>query len=285
MNPQKTIIMADSGCDVNKVYRDQYGIRLLPFHVYYPEKDYLDSVDIDPMMIYKRFPDEFPSTSTPSMAEISDALDQAVAEGYENAIIVCISHCFSGTYNAVRLIGTQRDDIHVYAFDTLNISVSSGLYAIWAARKLEEGWSAEKIAEELPKKLPEGNIFFYMDTLKYLQRGGRIGRLSGMVGSILKIKPVISCDSEGAYYTVGMIRGERQSKKKLMESVVKFTGDAKATICVEEGGGNHLEALEFESMLRTNLPQCEFIREQQITASLAINTGPGLIGVGVLKNP
>ena len=218
------------------------------------------------------------------MAEINDALDEAVAAGFENAIVVCISHCFSGTYNAVRLISTQRDDIHVYAFDTRNISVSSGLYAIWAARKLEEGWSAGQIAEALPGKLADGNIFFYMDTLKYLQRGGRIGRLSGMVGSILKIKPVISCDEEGAYYTVGMIRGERQSKKKLLESVVRFVDGQKAIVCVEEGG-NHLQALEFEAMLKEQLPQCEFLMEQQITASLAVNTGPGLIGVGVLKNP
>ena len=76
MNPSKTAVIADSGCDVPQMFRDKYDIRLLPFHIIYPERDYLDSVDIDPRMIYKRFPDEFPSTSTPSISEVNDVIDR-----------------------------------------------------------------------------------------------------------------------------------------------------------------------------------------------------------------
>ncbi len=284
MNPSKTAVIADSGCDVPQMFRDKYDIRLLPFHIIYPERDYLDSVDIDPRMIYKRFPDEFPSTSTPSISEVNDVIDKVLEDGYERAIFVCISHNFSGTFNAVRLASSERDDIEIFAFDSLNISLCAGLYAIWAAKRLAEGCSFDEVVGDLPEKRKDGNIFFYMDTLKYLQRGGRIGKLSGSVGSLLRLKPIISCDPEGVYYTAGLIRGERLGKKKLMEIVVNFARGRKAWVIVGEGNA-HLEALEFEGLLKANLPDAEFLTRKQITASLAVNTGPGLIGVGILLDP
>lgn len=284
MNRAKTAIIADSGCDVPMNFREKYDIRLLPFHIIYPEKDYLDSVDIDPLMIYRRFPDEFPSTSTPSIADVDDVIDKALQDGYERAIIFCISHGFSGSYNAARLAASERDDIKIFVFDTFKVSLSAGLYAIWAAEKLAEGWSYDQVVEKLPSMIPDGNIFFYMDTLQYLQRGGRIGKLAGSVGSLLKLKPIITCDETGVYTKAGLIRGERLGKKKLMEVIQNFARGSKSWVLVGEGNA-HLEALEFESMLKQNLPDAEFLGRKQITASLALNSGPGLIGVGILKNP
>ncbi|MGI6106844.1 MAG: DegV family protein [Lachnospiraceae bacterium] len=284
MNRSKTAIIADSGCDVPMSFREKYDIRLLPFHIIYPEKDYLDSVDIDPLMIYRRFPDEFPSTSTPSIADVDDVIDKALQDGYERAIIFCISHGFSGSYNAARLAASERDDIKIFVFDTFKVSLSAGLYAIWAAEKLAEGWSYDQVVEKLPSMIPDGNIFFYMDTLQYLQRGGRIGKLAGSVGSLLKLKPIITCDETGVYTKAGLIRGERLGKKKLMEVIQNFAKGSKSWVLVGEGNA-HLEALEFESMLKQNLPDAKFLGRKQITASLALNSGPGLIGVGILKNP
>lgn len=104
MNKQKTAVVVDSGCDVSPEFRQKYDIRLLPFKVRYPEKEYLDAVDIDPMMVYRRFPGEIPTTSTPSPGDVVELMKGLKEEGFENVFVFCISDKLSGTYNTVRMV-------------------------------------------------------------------------------------------------------------------------------------------------------------------------------------
>ena len=149
MNKYKIAVLTDSGCDVPQNFREKYNIFMLPLRVMYPEKDYDDGVNIDPMMVYRRFPDEYPSTSTPSLAEVQDMFDRIRAEGYEKIIAVTISSGLSGTFNTIRLAAEQQDEMEIYVFDTKNISVASGIWAIWAAVKLENGWTFEEVDSKL----------------------------------------------------------------------------------------------------------------------------------------
>ena len=217
MNKYKIAVLTDSGCDVPQNFREKYNIFMLPLRVMYPEKDYDDGVNIDPMMVYRRFPDEYPSTSTPSLAEVQDMFDRIRAEGYEKIIAVTISSGLSGTFNTIRLAAEQQDEMEIYVFDTKNISVASGIWAIWAAVKLENGWTFEEVIAGLKNKIYDSKVMFYMDTLKYLKKGGRIGKVTSVVGEVLNLKPIISCNEEGIYYTVGLIRGAKQGKKKLLK--------------------------------------------------------------------
>ena len=91
MNKDKVAVLTDSGCDVPQNFREKYNIWMLPLRVMYPEKDYEDGVNIDPMMVYRRFPDEYPSTSTPSLAEVQDMFDRIREAGYEKIIAIAIS--------------------------------------------------------------------------------------------------------------------------------------------------------------------------------------------------
>ncbi len=284
MNEQKTAILVDSGCDVSAEQREKYGIRVLPLHVMYPEKDYADGVDIDPLMVYNRFPNEFPTTSTPSVAEAIDILEQLRDEGYEKVIAVCISSALSGTCNTIRLAATDIEDLTVFVFDTKNISIGAGLFAIWAAKKLKKGVSYEDLIRQMQDKIGDSKVFFYMDTLKYLQHGGRIGKVAGTVGEILKLKPLISCDETGAYYTVAKLRGSRLSKLRLLEEVVKYSFGHRVWIVVEEGDA-HADVLEMQKMIEDTPMEKRILFTQQITATMAINTGPGLVGVAVFREP
>ena len=219
MNKEKVAVLTDSGCDVPQNFREKYNIWMLPLRVMYPEKDYDDGVNIDPMMVYRRFPDEYPSTSTPSLAEVQDIFDEIQEAGYEKIIAVTISSGLSGTFNTIRLAAEQQDELDVFVFDTKNISVASGIWAIWAATKLENGWSFEEVKTGLINKIYDSKVMFYMDTLKYLKKGGRIGKVTSVVGEVLNLKPIISCNEEGIYYTVGLIRGAKQGKKKLLNEM------------------------------------------------------------------
>lgn len=290
MNNQKTAILIDSGCDIPAPVRKEYNIDILPLHVIYPEKDYQDGVDINPTMVYQRFPEEFPSTSTPSIMEVRDKFDELRIQGYERILAITISSNLSGTFNAVRLAAQEFEEdeetMEIFPFDTRNISIGAGLFAIWSAIQLRKGKTFREICAELPGKIQDSKVFFYMDTLKYLQRGGRIGKVAGAVGSLLQLKPIISCDGNGEYYTVAKIRGAKLSKLKLAEEVVKFGIGHKTWMVVEEGDA-HEEALALQDMLASHerLVDKQILYEGQITATMAVNTGPGLVGVAVFRDP
>lgn len=282
MNKQKTAVVVDSGCDVSAEMREKYDIRLLPFKVRYPEKEYLDAVDIDPMMVYRRFPGEIPTTSTPSPGDVSDLLKGLKEEGFENVFVFCISDKLSGTFNTVRMVSESYDTgLNVRPVDTLNISIACGLIAVWAADQLAQGRSFDEVDKGLPDVIRRSTVMFYMDTLEYLKHGGRIGSVEYMAANLLRIRPIIACDENGKYFTVAKIRGVKQARERLMKEVDRYIAGRKCWIAVAEGDA-HETAMQAMDALKAQYPQCQVVYELQIAASLAVNTGSGLLGIGIL---
>lgn len=280
MNSAKTAIMVDSGCDISQEFIEQYDIKVLRLKVLYGDKMYSDGLDIDPLEVYRRFPQEIPTTSTPNMYEVSELVNEIKSEGYERIIGITISSGLSGTYNAVAM-AFEEEDIETFAFDTKNISIGAGLLAMWAAKKLSEGWTFDAVKHGLNDKIGDSKVFFYMDTLDYLRKGGRISPAVAIVGKALNLKPVISCNEKGTYYTVSKIRGQHKGLEKLIDSLKDYIGDKKAYLAIMNGDGTkYLDGIR--ARIKELFPQCEVVVDKQITATMAIHTGPGLIGVGVL---
>lgn len=280
MNSAKTAIMVDSGCDISQEFIEQYDIKVLRLKVLYGDRMYSDGLDIDPLEVYRRFPQEIPTTSTPNMYEVSELVNEIKSEGYEKIIGITISSGLSGTYNAVAM-AFEEEDIETFAFDTKNISIGAGLLAMWAAKKLSEGWTFEAVKHGLNDKINDSKVFFYMDTLDYLRKGGRISPAVAIVGKALNLKPIISCNEKGTYYTVSKIRGQHKGLEKLMDSLKDYIGDKKAYLAIMNGDGTrYLDVIR--ARIKEMFPQCEVAVDKQITATMAIHTGPGLIGVGVL---
>lgn len=280
MNSAKTAIMVDSGCDISQEFIEQYDIKVLRLKVLYSDRMYSDGLDIDPLEVYRRFPQEIPTTSTPNMYEVSELVNEIKSEGYEKIIGITISSGLSGTYNAVAM-AFEEEDIETFAFDTKNISIGAGLLAMWAAKKLSEGWTFEAVKHGLNDKISDSKVFFYMDTLDYLRKGGRISPAVAIVGKALNLKPIISCNEKGTYYTVSKIRGQHKGLEKLMDSLKDYIGDKKAYLAIMNGDGTrYLDVIR--ARIKEMFPQCEVVVDKQITATMAIHTGPGLIGVGVL---
>lgn len=280
MNSAKTAIMVDSGCDISQEFIEQYDIKVLRLKVLYGDRMYSDGLDIDPLEVYRRFPQEIPTTSTPNMYEVSELVNEIKSEGYEKIIGITISSGLSGTYNAVAM-AFEEEDIETFAFDTKNISIGAGLLGMWAAKKLSEGWTFEAVKHGLNDKINDSKVFFYMDTLDYLRKGGRISPAVAIVGKALNLKPIISCNEKGTYYTVSKIRGQHKGLEKLMDSLKDYIGDKKAYLAIMNGDGTrYLDVIR--ARIKEMFPQCEVVVDKQITATMAIHTGPGLIGVGVL---
>lgn len=123
-----------------------------------------------------------------------------------------------------------------------------------------------------------------MDTLTYLQKGGRIGLVTSIVGNILNLKPIISCNGEGVYYTVAKIRGSKQGMTKLLAEAKDFAGDGPVWFSLLNGNAA-AASNEMLKRITEALPEGKHLLSKQIAASLAVHTGPGLLGIGILKNP
>ena len=286
--PGDTLILTDSCCDVPQYLAKKLGIRKIPVHVMYPEKDYLDGIDIDPQMVYDRFPGEIPTTSTPSITEITDLFRSLEEEGIRKVLSIHISEHLSSTVNMVRSVAKEFPSIRTFVFDTKNISIGSGIYALYAAKRLNDGDDFDAVCESLERKKQDCSLMFYMDSLEYLHKGGRIGNVTYFLSDQLKIKPIIACDSEGIYRTVAKVRGGSHcGRARLFEEVFSQVengtdDDVPCDIIIPYGGAKE-EAQLLEEMIRSKKKNANVLFQMQITASMAVHTGPGLLGLCALR--
>ncbi len=282
MNKDKVAVLTDSGGDIPKALIEKYHIYQIPLRILYKDREYLDGVDITANTVYAMLPIEIPKTSLPNGDLINGVLDRIKADGYEKVFIVCISSGLSGTCNVMKIIGDEYDGLDCYVLDTKNISIGSGFFALRAAQYLEQGMGWDELLQKLPAEIPNSRVFFCVKTLEYLQKGGRIGLVAAAFGTALNIKPVISCNADGIYYTVGKALGRMQSIRKIESLAQQMAGDGEVELAVMHGGSPE-EAEMIRADLKARIPKGKITVEGQISPALGVHTGPGLLGIGVFK--
>lgn len=277
----KIAILVDSGTDVPQEIIDMYNIYVIPLKIIYKDREYTDKVDITPEEIYKRLPEEIPGTSLPDGESITKIFDQIKNDGYDKVLVITISSGLSGTNNVVRLVAQEQEGIQTHVLDTKNIGIGAGFTAIQAAKWIEEGMEWETLIDELVALAERTKVFFNVATLEYLQKGGRIGLVASILGNALKLNPIISCNEEGIYYTVGKARGRKKSLDKTMSYVKETVGDAKVFNLAVAHGAAEEEAIEMKARFEREFPNAQEIYFGQISPALVVHTGPGLLGIGV----
>lgn len=283
MNKQKIAILTDSGSDVPKYLVDEYGMYVAPLKIIYSEGEYLDGVTISAEDVYSRLKTEIPSTSLPDGKQIQGILDQIKRDGYEKVLVITISSGLSGTNNVMRVVGEQQKDLDVFVVDTKNISIASGFNAIQAAEYIKEGMEWEELKEKVSSNILNSIVFFSVGTLEYLQKGGRIGLVTSIIGSGINLKPIISCNQEGIYYTAAKMIGKRRSFSKALELAVEFIGDIKEYNLGVVHGAAKEDAARLAETLKSKLPNFKIFVDGQISPALGVHTGPGAIGIVAQK--
>ncbi len=283
MAAEKIAILTDSCTDVPKQYRDKYHMYVVPLTIIYKDAEYRDGVDIQPEEVFARFSEEVPSTSLPNPSAVADVFKQIKADGFDKVIAVHISSGLSGTFEMVSSFGPSPEGLEVHYVDTKNIGIGSGFSAIRAGELIEQGLPFDTVCREVEEAARNTRLFFCVSTLDYLVKGGRIGRVSGMVGTILDLKPVISCDEDGIYYTVAKARGRKKSLKLALDKAVEFAAGAKEYNITVMHGAAQAEADELLAAMKERLPDYRIAIEGQITPALVVHTGPGLIGIGIQR--
>ena len=237
-NPEKIALLTDSTADLPAPMREGKPIYVVPLKIRCEDGEYSDGVDITAEGVYERLHrGELPRTSLPEGGVVSDTLDQIRADGYERVIAVMLSSGLSGTYNMVRLQAGQRDDLEIAVFDSRSGSLGIGIMVLQMWEEIVAGASWETLVRERAPHLVANTFpFFSVDTLEYLRRGGRIGRITALAGTMLSIKPVMHVDDEGHLTKVGTARGRNASLKALVDHMAETAIDpAGQTVFISHG--------------------------------------------------
>ncbi|BDE96601.1 DegV family protein [Raoultibacter timonensis] len=281
MKNTEIALIVDSCTDVPQELIESYGMYVVPLTVNYSDGSYLDKVTITPQQVYDRFAEEIPTTSTPTPASAREVFERVTADGYRKAVVVTISSGLSATYELLCSTALEYLELETVIVDTKNIGMGAGLSAIRAAQLIEKGVPFNEMAARMATVVENTKVYFCVDTLEYLHKGGRIGLVTFAVGSLLDMRPVISCNEEGVYYTVSKARGRKQSIKKALSVAEKFaSGFSECAIAVVNGDAAE-EAREVLAEMKTKVQNHRAVYDGQISPVLVVHTGPGLIGIGV----
>lgn len=277
---EKIAIITDSAADLPIDLLKKYNINVLPFRVIYSNKEYEDGVTIHPEEVYSNLEKEIPTTSLPNIQKIEDTLCSLEENGYTHVIAIHISHALSGTANSVRLALENHPNLTSFLYDTKTLSIAQGIIVLNTAKLIEQGKSFEEIVNTLPMFRKNVNLYFTLNTLEYLKKGGRIGKVAGTVGELLNLKPIIIVDDTGVYQTYAKLRGRKQSINKLKSIAQEYLSTGrKYDIWVMDGYSKEEGDLLFD-YLKT-LPNINEIHRGIIGPSLGVHTGPGLVGFGI----
>lgn len=277
----KIALLTDSCADIPKGLKEKYDIYVVPLKIRFGDEEYLDGVNITPNEVYERQKNELPKTSLPDGALIEDTFDKIKNNGYEKVIAVHLSAGISGTFNLVRLLAADYKGLDISVFDSVSGSIGIGLIVIQIAKYIEKGYTYEKLIELTPKLIQNTTVFFCVDTLEFLQKGGRIGKISAMAGTLLQIKPILTFASDGQLTSAEKVRGRKLALEKMAQKIEKlYSGNGAYNIAV--ANGNCLDEMNnLKDRILMSLANPQFIFESEIDCTLASYVGPHLLGIGI----
>lgn len=276
---KRIALVTDSTADLTREMKYECDIHTIPLKVRFGKAEYSDE-ELTSEEFYKHLKaeQELPKTSQPSPEEFSHLYSKLLEE-YQEVISVHLSSALSGTFNAAYLAGEKfKQKIHLV--DSKTISLGMGLMLMEAAANIKEGRDTVWIQNNLTKARKNIETLFTLNTLEYLQKGGRIGKVQGFMGSLLNIKPIIRVGDEGIYHTFA----KAHSQKKALEGVVQAfrdlaKGRKPVRLAVAHGAADQI-GLYLKEILENafQLPTTVFTH---VGSVIGAHTGPGTVGAAI----
>lgn len=277
---EKIALITDSCCDLTQQSLSKYNITMFPVRIIYSDREYLDKIDISPEEMYASLKKEIPTTSLPDLHYCETTLAKLKDEGYTHFLIITVSSNLSGTYNALRLM-MEDQDVPFHLFDSKNLGYPEGVLAMEASKLIAKGLSLDEVIKQLEDTRHRVHGYIALDTLEYLKKGGRIGRVAATLGALLHLRPIISYNEEGILYTYTKARGKKQAHSKVKELILSYLEKGKCRVWVLQGDA-HDEALAIMNEIKGH-PNLLEIGLETVGPSMGIHTGPGVVGFALLE--
>ncbi len=275
-------IVTDSTADLTFDLVERYGITVVPLEVLVEGKAYKDKIDISNDEYYDilRSAKNLPTTSQPSPAVFAEVYRALAAEGAEHIISIHISSDLSGTYqSSVLAASLVADTVRVHNFDSRTATMGLGLIVLSVCRMVEAGKSLEEVLEFTQQIIQKSDLYFLLDSLDNLHKGGRIGKASHLVGSLLNIKPVLNLH-DGVISAYEKVRGNKDNKalERLIAILAEKIDPNKKLYCAVGYCDNKKVADYMVEKLRSQV-QCDEFIYMQIGSVVATHIGMGAVGL------
>lgn len=278
---KKIAIITDSAGDLSPSLAKKHNIKVLPLRICFSDKEYLDGVNIRSNDIYSLMENEIPKSSLPYREDILAEFEQAKSEGYTDAIYIGISSGLSGTFNAVRLVASEFEGLNVHCFDTKTLSCAQNMLILAAIAALKTTGNVQEILVKLQTMRKRMLAMFCVKDLTYLIKGGRIGKVAGTVGSLLKLCPVIKVNDDGVYETAAKTIGFNRALESMVNEIKTRFANVDIAISLTYSSNKDLaEKIKSEIKKHCKVKFCEI---NQVTAVLGVHTGPNMAGVAVCE--
>ncbi|MGL6106789.1 DegV family protein [Romboutsia sp.] len=271
-------IVCDSLSDIPKELIEKYNIHVVPLSVIFEEKEYIDGIDITKEDFYKmlRQSDNLPKTSQVTYMSFKNVFEKYINE-YKSVLYIAGSSNASGTYqSAVMAKNDTEGDIHT--FDSLSLSIGSGCVVLSAARLAQEGKTINEIVNHLEKIKSNMSVLFTVDTLEYLQKGGRVSLAKATIGNMLNIKPIL-CIEAGNVKSLSQSRGKKQVVGKIIEIIKETYGDNLKDKQILIGCGDNNGDLENLMKKINEELHVDEIMIVNIGSCICAHTGPTVLGI------
>ncbi|MFD1436196.1 DegV family protein [Kroppenstedtia eburnea] len=276
----KVQVITDSTADIPKHLIEELGIAVVPLKVHLSGESYLDGVTITPSQFYARLKesDEMPTTSQPSPIDFVEAYREAAKDENMDILSIHLSSAFSGTYQSALLARSMvEDEFKVTVIDSKKASYAIGMIVVEVARAAKEGKSLDECVALANRLIEEEQVFFLVDTLEYLQKGGRIGKASAVVGSLLNIKPILSISPEGEVFPVDKVRGKGKAMNRIFDMLKENMPEGAKEVAVLYTD-NREEADKWADRLKETF-QVDHVEYTEIGPVIGAHVGPGTIAV------
>lgn len=282
------VLISDSACDLPEALVHQYNVEIIPYYVSFDQETYYREITELPLAdFYNKLRAEkvFPKTSLPSINDYMERFTPHVEAG-KSIICVCLSSNFSGSYNAAvnarELILENYPNAKIEIINSLNATAGQGVLVQEIGRMIEAGLDFEKIIETAYKLREHARIFFFVETLDYLEHGGRIGKASALLGTMLNVKPIIYLQ-DGLLFPGGKVRGTKKAFTKVVELTKEYVGANPEAYNYMIAEADNLEyAKVMHELAEKELGITISDTYSFIGTTIGVNTGPDVVGICII---
>lgn len=276
MTNRSVAIVTDSTADLPTGLAHTRSITIVPLTLHFDGKSLLDGVDITPSDFYRQLPaaSTHPTTSQPSAGRFAETYSELLKD-HEAIVSIHISEKLSGTYASARQAADMTDPQRVHVIDSQLVSMSLCLITLAASELAAQGADAVSIENKVLDMRDEVQTYFSVATLEFLRRGGRIGRASALLGSVLQVKPVL-CIRDGLVTPLERVRTFDRAVSRVIDLVRAV--DRGKGVCAVVGHADAEDAAE--RVARELEPIAETLMIQPLGPVVGAHAGPGVVGVG-----
>jgi len=273
-----TAIVLDSTADLPDAADRFPNWRVVPLYVRFGDESLRDGVDIAAADFYARLRGSavFPTTSQPTPGDFLACYEELGR--FERIFSLHVSARVSGTFASAETAAAELGDGRVRAVDTETASASIALLALAIQRRLERGTTDEEIDALVTRYLRERGLLFTVDTLEFLQRGGRIGKAAAFAGTLLQVKPILSIEN-GEVEPIKRVRGERKAFAELAAALATETEDEPAYRLAVAHAAAPERAAELEDLVREQRPHAQLELVVTLGAVIGAHAGPGTLAL------